>query len=218
MKELEKGIWHKVSEYGLPETNDYILVYLRSRSGVYSPTVSMAKYYPDEEHWWIAVNSPEILDEDDEIVAWMEIPKYEEEQKPFLNSKSYKIDDGKLQVAIFYQNKGEWKLCCKGEGFSDAVSIESDKAILNIKNLEFDSDFAKSHDITDTDRWYRWLRFKVLFKGTATSINGKHPVDILCNNCEVLYQENDSLVLKALPNENGEKMQLIIEDDDNYKK
>ena len=75
----DKGIWHKVSEDGLPKTNDYILVYLRSRSKSYHPTVSMAMYYPDEEHWWIAVNSPEILDDDDEIVAWMEIPKYEEE-------------------------------------------------------------------------------------------------------------------------------------------
>ena len=78
MKEKRVGIWHKVSEDGLPKINDYILVYLRSRSGVYSPTVSMALYYPNEEHWWIAVNSPEILDEDDEIVAWMEIPEYKE--------------------------------------------------------------------------------------------------------------------------------------------
>lgn len=78
MKGKKIGVWHKVSEDGLPETNDYILVYLRSRSKSYSPTVSMAIYYPNEEYWWIAVNSPEILDEDDEIVAWMEIPKYEE--------------------------------------------------------------------------------------------------------------------------------------------
>lgn len=79
MKEKKIGVWHKVSEDGLPKTNDYILVYLRSRSKSYYPTVSMAMYYPDEEHWWVAVNSPEILDDDDEIVAWMEIPKYEEE-------------------------------------------------------------------------------------------------------------------------------------------
>ncbi len=152
-----------------------------------------------------------------EIQGALTEAEYEEEPKLFLNSKSYKIDDDKLQVTIFYQDKEEWKLCCKGEGFSDAVSFEyaPNEVILNIKNLEFDSDFAKSHDITD--RWDRWLRLKVLFKGTTTFIDGKHPIDILCNNCEVLYQENDSLVLGALYDENGEKMQLIIEDDDNYK-
>lgn len=78
MKEF-KGAWHKVSEDGLPKTGDYILVYLRSRSKSYHPTVSMARYTPNYGGWWIAVNSPEILDDDDEIVAWMEIPKYEEQ-------------------------------------------------------------------------------------------------------------------------------------------
>ena len=78
MKEKKMNVWHKVSENGLPKTNDYILVYLRSRRGAYSPTVSMARYTPNYGGWWIAVNSPEILDEDDEIVAWLEIPKYEE--------------------------------------------------------------------------------------------------------------------------------------------
>lgn len=50
MKE-NKGMWHKVSEDGLPKTNDYILVYLRSQSKSYYPTVSMAAYYLNEEHW-----------------------------------------------------------------------------------------------------------------------------------------------------------------------
>lgn len=78
MKENKIGVWHKVSEDGLPKTNDYILVYLRSRSKSYQPTISMAMYNPKYGGWWIAVNYSEALDEDDEIVAWMEIPEYKE--------------------------------------------------------------------------------------------------------------------------------------------
>lgn len=77
MKEV-KGVWHKVAEDGLPKTDDYILVCLRNRYGGPQPTISMAAYDPDEEYWWIAVNYSETLDEDDEVVAWMEIPEYEE--------------------------------------------------------------------------------------------------------------------------------------------
>lgn len=74
----DKGIWHKVSEDGLPKTNNYILVYLRSRSKSYYPTVSMARYTPNYGGWWIASNCSETLDDDDEVVAWMEIPEYDE--------------------------------------------------------------------------------------------------------------------------------------------
>ena len=77
MKEF-KGAGHKVSEDGLPKTNDYILVYLRSRSKSYHPTVSMAMYTPNYGGWWIAANDSETLYDDDEVVAWMEIPEYEE--------------------------------------------------------------------------------------------------------------------------------------------
>lgn len=77
MKE-NRGIWHKVSEDGLPKTNDYILVYLRSRSKSYFSTISMARYTPNYGGWWIAANHSETLDDDDEVVAWMGIPEYEE--------------------------------------------------------------------------------------------------------------------------------------------
>jgi hypothetical protein len=77
MKEF-KGVWHKVAEDGLPKTNDYILVYLRSRSKSYYPTVSMARYIPNYGGWWIAANCSKTLDDDDDVVAWMEIPEYKE--------------------------------------------------------------------------------------------------------------------------------------------
>ena len=78
MKEF-KGVWHKVSEEGLPKTDDYILVYIRDKSKSYQPTISMAAYDPDYESWWIAANYSETLDDDDKVIAWMEIPEYEEE-------------------------------------------------------------------------------------------------------------------------------------------
>nr|DAG58019.1 MAG TPA: hypothetical protein [Caudoviricetes sp.] len=214
MKEF-KGVWHKVAE-NPPKPEKEVLIYYKNYLG---KAIYRTGYWQDLHRgyrcWWVYDRVDDEINESD-IIAWTELPEYEEEQKLFLNSKSYKIKDDRLQVTIFYQDKRKWKLCCKGEGSFDAVSIETDKITLNIKNLEFDSDFAKSRDTTD--RWDRGLRFKVLFKGIATSIDGEHPVDMLCNNCEVLYQENDSLVLEALHDENGEKMQLIIEDDDNYKK
>ena len=37
----------------------------------------MAAYDPDYESWWIAANYSETLDDDDEVIAWMEIPEYE---------------------------------------------------------------------------------------------------------------------------------------------
>lgn len=223
MKEF-KGVWHKVADGDLPELEELVLIAFKD--GGLGTTIGYLKEYNIYKTWqiqdkiigtrkgWATIDYETFGF--NEVVAWMELPEYEEEQKLFLNSKSYKVDNDKLQTVIFYQNRGEWKLCCKGEGFSDAVSIEFDKVILNIKNLEFDSEFAKSHDITD--KWDRGFRFKVLFKGMSTSIDGKHPIDILCNNCEILYKENNSLVLEALHDENGEKMQLIIEDNDNYKK
>lgn len=75
MKE-NKGVWHKVAEDGLPKTDDYILVYIRSE--LCQPIISMAAYDPDYGDWWIALNDSETLDDDDEVVAWMEIPEYEE--------------------------------------------------------------------------------------------------------------------------------------------
>ena len=77
MKEF-RGVWHKVAEDGLPKTDDYILVYIRSRSESYQPTTSMAAYDPDYGDWWIAINDSEMLDDDDEVVAWTELPEYEE--------------------------------------------------------------------------------------------------------------------------------------------
>lgn len=73
-----KSVWHKVSEE-LPKTNDYILVYMRSRSKSYQPTIAIAMYNPNYGGRWIAVDYFEALDDDDEVVAWMEIPEYEEQ-------------------------------------------------------------------------------------------------------------------------------------------
>ena len=76
MKEF-KSVWHKVSEDGLPKTDKSVLVYIRSRSKSYQPTIFMAAYNPNYEDWCIAANYSEILDDDDEVIAWMEIPEYE---------------------------------------------------------------------------------------------------------------------------------------------
>ena len=38
----------------------------------------MAAYDPDYGDWWIAINDSEMRDDDDEVVAWTELPEYEE--------------------------------------------------------------------------------------------------------------------------------------------
>ena len=49
-------------------------IYLIGRGSGKSYT-DFKRFYGD---WWIAINDSEMLDDDDEVVAWTELPEYEE--------------------------------------------------------------------------------------------------------------------------------------------
>ena len=110
----------------------------------------------------------------------------------------------KLKATLFYKGGNKWETCGYGKVSPYAICAEcydygSYKVTLDIDELMFGLNFVQSHYLDDD-----WPLLKVELKGEISSEDGHalSIVTIVCDNCEVLSYDGDTLRLKSLSNGN----------------